>query len=139
LAREVKGSIGQRWLLEVAITATLLRFTTVGVTTKPPFISLSFIRVDPRDPRSFLSLLVPRPEADGEVEQGEQDAEGGTGAAQTLAGLFGCGEAMFKGVQSPRLADAEDLFHLGFQDLQVAEDLGFKVGHTVLLNWRGDG
>jgi hypothetical protein len=34
MAREVNGSIGQRWLLEVAITATLLCLTTVGVTTK---------------------------------------------------------------------------------------------------------
>jgi hypothetical protein len=72
-------------------------------------------------------------EVDGEVEEGEEAAEGGGGAADALEGLVVAHDAVFDGAEAGGLADAHDLLHLGLQDGEVGEDLSFKICHFVLL------
>ncbi len=68
---------------------------------------------------------------DGDMEQGEEAAEGRGRALHALEGLVVAEYLVFDLADAAGGSVAHDLLHLIFEDGEVREDGGFEVGHRV--------
>jgi hypothetical protein len=76
------------------------------------------------------NLAAGEDEVDGDVGEGEESAKGRGDSFEALHGLLVIVDAGFEVGEAAGLAVAEDFLHLRFEDAEVGEDLGFKVGHV---------
>ena len=68
-------------------------------------------------------------QVDGGVRDGKQRAKRGGESFKALHRLLVVEQPRLQQGEPAGLAVADDLLHLGFEDGEVGEDLGFKVGH----------